>query len=148
MKRVLTLLLLPLGLLLAAFTDPLQLPATIKFPEFTDSVKVSGALIQALRTRRWLIEADTGESITARLLVRRHMLRIRLDYSPRQVSFHYVDSEALDYAVEDGTPHIHGNANKWLRRLGIEVESELNKLFFARDPALVVPAEPQPPPTP
>jgi hypothetical protein len=121
---------------------PLEMPEPIQLPQFTDSIKVSRGIIAALTAKKWLVEADTGEEITARYEIRRHVLRIRIDYTPQRVTFSYVDSEALDYERYEGEEYIHPNANKWLKQVGREVRLQVQRYAFDREPAVVVPVEP------
>lgn len=143
MKR---LLLLPvLVLLLAARPNvPLELPLPITLPEAVDTIKISKALLTALANKKWMVEADTGSSITARFDKRRHALRIRIDYTPKSITFHYVDSGELSYEKYEGVDFIHPSANKWLLQLEKEVHIQVNRFRFERDPAEVVPVDPAP----
>lgn len=133
-------------LLLAAQSSvPLELPAPIEFPRFVDSLKVSEAILTALTNRRWAIVADTGESVRAQLRIRSHTLSLRLDYSTRSIAFVFEDSERLGYEVDDGERYIHPNANKWLQQLATEVHLQVQRHFYERDPAAVVPLDPNAP---
>lgn len=135
---------LTLGLLLSLTplllgNVPLELPPPLDLQAFTDTTRVSKALITALANRKWLVEADTGEAITARLEIRHHTLRLRLDYSPRRISYHYLNSENLDHEIEDDTQLIHANVNQWLLQLEKEVKIQVQRFYFERDPMEVVP---------
>lgn len=141
------LLLAPL-LLAAKLSVPLELPPPVQFPQFVDSLKVSKALVTALTNKKWLVEADTGEAVRGALKIRRHALRIRIEYTTRGIVYHYVDSVALGYEEDEGERYIHPNANKWLEQLEDEVNIQLQPLLFEREPAEVVPVEPPPPPPP
>ena len=143
MRKRLWFVLLPL-LMGAKSSVPIELPETIHLAQFTDTIKTSKVLIEALANKKWFVEADTGESITARLDVKSHRLRLRIDYTPRDISFHYVDSQELGYFEEQGAIYIHPNANKWLGRLETEVRIQVQRLNFDREPAEVVPVEPAP----
>jgi hypothetical protein len=138
---------LALPLVAALWNVPIQLPEPIRFPNFVDSAAVSGAIITAMSKRRWIVEGDTGESIRAHFDVREHRLRLRVDYSPRGISFHYVDSTNLDEERPEGSTDpdavlIHRRANKWIRVLGQEVQVQVQPWVFARDPTAVVPVDP------
>lgn len=137
-------LLLPLlALLMAAQSSvPLELPGAIHLPETTDTNKISKGLLTALANKKWLVEADTGESITARLNLRSHVLRMRLDYTPREITYHYVDSQELGYLLDQGEIYLHPHVNKWLRQLDDEVRIQVQRFYFEREPAEVVPVEP------
>lgn len=122
--------------------EPMAWPEPIQWGEFLDTTRVSGALLEALANSKWLVEADTGESITARYEVRVHVLRIRIDYGPQRVSYHYVDSENYAYEEENGERYIHRRANKIMGRLDKEVRIQLQRARFQREPLQVVPVEP------
>jgi hypothetical protein len=135
-------------LLAALPAVPLELPGPIAFPQYLDTVKVSEAIMTAFTNKKWLIEADTGEAVRAHLAIRRHVLRIRIDYSTRGLSYHYLGSELLGYEEDAGEKYIHPNANKWLSQLAAEVQIQIQRLYFERTPAEVVPVEPPPHPAP
>lgn len=137
-------LLAALPLLLGA-NVPMEWPKPIQWPEFIDSTRVAKALLEALADRKWLIEGDTGESITARYEVREHWLRIRIDYSPRGLAYHYVDSENYSYEVEYGERYIHRRANKVMGQLNREVRIQVQRMRFERDSTAVVPVVPAEP---
>ena len=128
----------------ALAVDPLHLPPEIPFPEFVDSIQVSGALVKALTVRKWTVEKDTGESVTAYKTQRALRLHLRIDYDNHHVSFHYLDSD--NFHGEDdprtGGILIHRKANVWLQALGEEVGLQMQPILFARDPAEIVPVTP------
>lgn len=139
------LLLLPvLALLLAAV--PMEWPRPIAWPEYIDSTRVAKGLLEALANRKWLIEGDTGESITARYAVREHWLRIRIDYTSRGLTYRYLDSKDFDYEEAGGERYIHRRANKIMGQLNREVRIQVQRMRFEREPALVVPVDPLEPP--
>lgn len=129
-------LLLPLA---AAANDPLEMPPPIRLPKAVELGKLKGTILSALTRRKWVAEADIEGGFVAALHVRTHTLRIRIEYEPRQVSFVYVDSEDLDYEIDDGVPYIHFKANRWLAALAVELQRELNLVAFDYEPIEVVP---------
>ena len=132
-------LLLPL---LARAVAPLEVPPPIPFPQFVDSVKVSGALLTALTNCHWIVESDDGHSVMAHRLKRSHRLHARIDYDSHGVSFHYLDSDNFDVQDYEGVTQIHRAVNSWLRELSNEVRLQMQPSLFARDPAEVVPVAP------
>lgn len=124
--------------------EPLKLPEPVQFPEFIDSVQVSGALVKALTEHKWVVEKDTGESVTAYRENRGRRLRVRLDYDNHTLSYHYLESVNFDGEDDPktGEIRIHKRANAWLRELGDMVRIEMQPLVFAHDPATVVPVTP------
>jgi hypothetical protein len=143
--RLARLSLLPLALLLLAAV-PMEWPRPITWPEYVDSTRVAKGLLEALANRKWLIEGDTGESITARYVVRGHWLRIRIDYTPRGLAYRYLDSQDFDYEETNGGRFIHRRANKIMGQLNREVRIQVQRLRFEREPAQVVPVDPVEPP--
>lgn len=136
------LLLFAARLMAAQSSVPLNLPPPMSLPEFTDTTKVSKALLTALANRKWLVEADTGEFITARLNIRAHSALIRLDYTPRQIKFHFLESTNLGQEIENGEILIHPNFNKWLLQLQSEIQIQVQRFSFEREPMAVVPPAP------
>jgi hypothetical protein len=132
-------------LMAAKSSVPIELPATVKLGRFTDTGRISEALITALTNKKWIVEADTGEAIRAHFNKREHQFVIRLDYTPHEISFHYVSSTDLGYQRNDDRDYIHPNANKWLRQLGDEVQLQVQPFAFEREPTDVIPVTPAPP---
>ena len=140
--KVLRALLLPaLALLVGASSVPLQLPPVIHFAQDTETARTSQALAAALASKHWAIESDTGASITARL-DGHGLLRLRIDYTPREISFHYVASDGLGARENPGAIEIHPRVNKWLRRLENAIRIQLQGLKIELPPTEVVPLAP------
>lgn len=142
------LLLLPLLALLLGANVPMEWPRPIRWPEHVDSTRVARGLLEALADRKWLIEGDTGESITARYVVREHWLRIRIDYTPQGLTYRYLDSKDFDYEEAHGERYIHRRANKIMGQLNREVRIQVQRMRFEREPTRVVPVDPVAPPAP
>lgn len=135
----------------AAAAVPLRMPEPIVLARALDVGTVRDAIVVAAARRKWITESDSGDAFVARLNVRRHVLRVRIEYEPRKLRFTYVDSENLDYEIEDGVPMIHRNVMPWVEALSLEIQRELQVAVFASnrldivDPAGAAPA---PPPVP
>jgi len=134
---------------------PLQLPEPVVLARAVDVDKVRDAILVSAARRKWITESDVGDAFVVRLNVRRHVLRLRVEYEPRKVRFVYVDSENLDYEIEDGVPTIHRKVNQWVEALSLEIQRELQLAVFAGErldivePAATSPAAaPAPPPPP
>lgn len=152
-------LLAALALAPAAFAaDPLQMPAPITLARSLDVDTVRDAIVVAAARRKWIAESDNGSAFVVRLNVRRHVLRVSVEYEPRRIRFVYVDSVNLDYEIEDGVAVIHPRANQWVEQLSLEIQREIQLAVFARDrldivepsvgvtPEAPVPAAPAEPP--
>lgn len=124
MSRTRIFLVLPfLALLLGAAV--LADPAPVPVPDGMAKAKVLEAIRQALDNRGWIAGTEATDSIEAELHVRTHMIRVRLDYSGKDVVISYVDSENMAYREKSGVHFIHGNYNKWTRTLSIDVRKYL-----------------------
>lgn len=145
MKKTLTLALLPLALLLMGNTE-MELPAPIEVPEGMDTPLISKAILTAMSQRHWLPQSDTGSSIVAELTVReKHMVKVRIDYTRKEIRFWYLDSRGMDYELFEGQQYIHSRFISWTRNLAQDIRTQIHRFRFEREPVDVVPPA-QPPP--
>lgn len=139
MRKPFTLLFLPLALLLMGNTE-LVLPPPIEVPADMDTPLISKAILTAMAKRHWLPQSDTGSSIVAELTVReKHMVRLRIDYTRKEIRFWYLDSRGMDYEVEDGQPYIHSRFMSWTQNLARDIRTQVHHFRFEREPVDVVP---------
>jgi hypothetical protein len=131
-------MLLPLALLLMGNTE-LVLPEPIEVPEGMDTPLISKAILTAMAQRHWLPQSDTGSSIVAELHVRRHMVKLRIDYTRKEIRFWYLDSSGMDYEVDDGQQYIHSRFNSWSLNLARDIRTQVHRFRFEREPVDVVP---------
>lgn len=139
MRPHLALLCLPLTLLLMGNTE-LQLPEPIEVPAGMDTPLISKAILTALSQRHWLPQSDTGDSIVAELTVReKHMIRLRIDYTRKEIRFGYLDSRGMDYEVDEGQPYIHSRFLSWTQNLARDIRTQIHRFRFEREPVDVIP---------
>lgn len=139
MRKPFTLLLLPLTLLLMGNTE-LVLPPPIEVPADMDTPLISKAILTAMAKRHWLPQSDTGSSIVAELTVReKHMIKLRIDYTRKEIRFWYLGSSGMDYEVDDGQQYIHSRFNTWSQNLARDIHTQVHRFRFEREPVDVVP---------
>jgi hypothetical protein len=127
----------------AAGAEDMEWPEPIAWGERINRVRVAEALRAALVDARWQVESDSGQSLTARHENGDHWLRVRLDYGPQQVRYHYVDSANYSYRHEGGRSSIHRRANRLLRKLDRAVHAQIRRMRFELgDETEVVPVLP------
>jgi hypothetical protein len=123
--RWLPLLALCAFLPLAAQATPLQDPEPIMVPPGMSEASIVKAIRLGAAKRGWLItKADPGH-MEATINVRVHTAKVNIDYDTAKVAITYLGSENLEYAEKNGQRHIHGNYNKWVRNLSVDIASEL-----------------------
>ena len=115
-----------------AGAEELEWPEPIAWGEPVARVQLAQALREALEGAKWVVESDSGSAITARHEARTHVLRLRLDYGPQLVTYHYVDSANYGYAREGERQYIHRRANKLIKRLDREVRTQVQRVRFER----------------
>ena len=69
----------------------------------------------------WKMSVIKPGQIDAVLHLRAHVAHARIDYTKKDYSITYLDSENLDY--EDG--NIHGSYNRWIRNLDLKIQANL-----------------------
>ncbi len=85
------------------------------------------AILSALPRRGWVAEGEWPGIIVARLDIRSHRARVRIDYDASTVRISYVDSVNLKFAVDsNGVPYIHRNYNLWVRNLASDIALATN----------------------
>jgi len=95
---------------------PLVNPDPFKAAATPDKTKQ--AIELALANRGWLVTEEEPGKIHATLNNRKHVARILITYDDETVKIEYVDSENLDYEVDEGgQPLIHDNYNAWIQYL-------------------------------
>jgi hypothetical protein len=127
---------------MALASVPLELPAPVHLPDDADPTRIGAALSDALTSRKWTVESQNLTSVTARIETNGRTLRVRLDYTPHDVSYHYVDSRDLGYYEEQGSIFVLPKANKWLEQLDGAVRARVRQLGKDAEPAEVVPVDP------
>lgn len=124
-----------------AAAEELEWPEPLAWGEPVAPPRVAQALREALARVKWQVESDTGSAITARHESGEHVLRVRLDYGERRVSYHYVDSAHYAYEEEGGTRYIHRRANRLLAKLNRAVGASILQARSEPAPLRVVPLD-------
>ena len=111
---------------MTAHATPLQDPEPVLVPPGMSEASVVKAIRLGAAKRGWLItKADPGH-MEATINVRVHTAKVNIDYDTAKVKVSYLGSENLEYAEKsNGERHIHGNYNKWVRNLSVDIASEL-----------------------
>ncbi len=100
-------------------------PIVTRFGSNVSAAQVRGAIVVALATRGWTIQAENGARITAAVSAGGHSASVNIDYSPTVYSITYQSSSpGLLY---DGH-EIHRRYNKWVERLRRTIVIELARL--------------------
>jgi len=124
-----------------AAAEELEWPEPLAWGEPVEPTRVAQALREALARVKWQVESDTGSALTARHEAGEHVLRVRLEYGERRVSYHYVDSRHYSYEEEDGRRYIHRRANRLLGKLSRAVGAAILQARSQPAPLQVVPLE-------
>jgi hypothetical protein len=86
------------------------------------------AILEALPKRRWTAEDVKEGRIVAFLPVRNFLVRVEIVYDANQVRINYLSSDNLGaHPGADGQVYAHGNVNKWLRNLAVDVARSLSE---------------------
>jgi hypothetical protein len=81
-----------------------------------------------MAVRGWVVEQEVGSRVLARLHRRTHVAKVWVDYSEEQIEFRYGGSDGLECKQEgDSCRSIHGNYNRWVRNLALDISRELTK---------------------
>jgi len=132
-----------------ASAEELEWPEPHAWGEPVDPPRLAQALREALARVKWQVETDTGSALTARHEDGERVLRIRLEYGERRVTYHYVESAHYSYEEEGGRRYIHRRANRLLAKLSRAVGASILQARSQPAPLQVVPLdgdEPGPPP--
>ena len=82
---------------------------------------VERAILKAGVEKGWTMNVVKPGEIDAKVIVRSHNAHIKISYSEKNYSIHYVDSQNLLY--KDGK--IHRNYNKWISFLDRRIQANL-----------------------
>ena len=133
MKRLAVLPMMVLVLLVtmgARSPKPMYMPEPTPVPEGVTVADATKAVNEALAGRGWIVE-DTKQSdgenmLTAKLLIRVHMVKIKILVTEEKISIEYVDSTEMRYKKKKGKPYIHPKYTQWIQ----SIESDLRGLLL------------------
>jgi hypothetical protein len=106
-----------------ARTAPLVDPAPLNIPAGFDQAAVVAAIKKALTKRHWEISAERPGYLEAILRPDDHMAHVRITWNEREVHFAYINSENLNYAVDDGRVVIHPEYLVWVNYVVFDVKN-------------------------
>lgn len=108
-----------------AHATPLQDPDPVMVPAGLSPDAVAKAIRLGSVKRGWMITRDDPGRMEATLHVRVHTVKVGIDYDTQAVRIQYISSENMEYAEKNGQQHIHGNYNKWVRNLAVDISGQL-----------------------
>ncbi|MCB1624695.1 MAG: hypothetical protein KDI32_08915 [Pseudomonadales bacterium] len=113
---------------------PLVDPQPVAVPSGLDGKDVSRGIRTGLTQRGWIINQETPKDIEATLIIRKHTVRIHIDYDTSHVAFKYVDSTNLDYGLsKDGqTRVIHKKYGAWMQNTVNDVSRALQLIAIEK----------------
>ncbi|HPF25802.1 MAG TPA: hypothetical protein P5528_09570 [Steroidobacteraceae bacterium] len=96
---------------------PLVDPQPIAVPSGLTAKDVSRGIRMGLTQRGWIVNKENPQDMEATLNVRKHTLRIRVDYDTSTIALKYLDSTNLDYGLaKDGSTRvIHKKYGAWMQ---------------------------------
>lgn len=124
-NKLLSLFLAPLLVLLLSASAVLVDPAPIVVPTGLSDAAVSKAIRLGVAQRGWVVTRSDPGYMEATLHLRSHVATIGLRFDTKQIEIHYVSSQNLDYELEKGVPHIHGNYLRWVNNVVHDVNLQL-----------------------
>ncbi len=124
-SRLLSLLLAPLLVLMLTASAVLVDPGPIAVPPGLSEAAVAKAIKLGVAQRGWVITRTDPGYMEATLHLRTHVATISLKFDAQQIEIHYVSSENLDYEVDHGVRHIHGNYLKWVNNVVHDINIQL-----------------------
>ena len=124
-RKFLSLLLAPLLVLVLSASAVLVDPGPIAVPPGLSDAAVAKAIRLGVAQRGWVVTRSDPGYMEATLHLRSHVATIGLRFDTSQIEIHYVSSDNLDYEVEKGVPHIHGNYLKWVNNVVHDINIQL-----------------------
>jgi hypothetical protein len=124
-NKLFSLLLAPLLVLVLSASAVLVDPGPIAVPPGLSDAAVAKAIRLGVAQRGWVVNRSDPGYMEATLHLRSHVATIGLKFDTKQIEIHYVSSENLDYEVEKGVPHIHGNYLKWVNNVVHDISIQL-----------------------
>ena len=127
MKQTGLALILGAALLAGCSTSaPIQEPTqTLEFRKTLTTEQMQSAIYQSLHRYGWQMQSDDGHIIIARYNKQdRHIVVIRIEYSPQRFTILHQSSEGMEYNAKRQT--IHRNYNRWIRNLETDIQSRLS----------------------
>jgi hypothetical protein len=107
--------------------DPMVIPAYEKV-ESTNGIpptaaRIKAAIIHAGKSRGWTVVDSEPGRVTLRYAPRTHEVIVAVRYDANGYKIEYVSSKEMNYEIKRGEPEIHGNYNRWIRNLAIDIQN-------------------------
>ncbi len=106
----------------------LQDPAAIPLPAAAHKDQVRELILAAMDYRGWQPGKVENNALVATLAIRKHVIKIVIDFSGDAVTFRYKESINMKYLERSGLEYIHGNYNQWTGVLADEIATRLKAL--------------------
>lgn len=109
-------------------SHPVSLPAPVAV--LADKADTKEAILEGMSKRGWVVEEEGDNELVARLNVRTHMAKARIDYSGRKIIFSYAGSHNLNCRrarIGEGCRSIHRKYNYWVASLSSDISAELTE---------------------
>ena len=87
--------------------------------------QIESAIRKGLVAKRWVVEDSKKGEIIAKVMVRKHVAKVKITYNKDKVTIAYMDSVNLNYEEKGGEPYIHGNYNRWIQHLEQHITANL-----------------------
>jgi hypothetical protein len=86
---------------------------------------VEKAIVGSGLRRGWQVVDRQPGAVTLRYSPRGFSVTVKVTYDNKTINIKYTDSYDMEYEVENGTPLIHPNYNRWVNNLAHDIESEM-----------------------
>jgi hypothetical protein len=112
---------------MAGKQDPMVVPAYERV-ESTNGIpptaaRIKAAIIHAGRTRGWTVADSEPGKVTLRYAPRTHEVVVAVRYDANGFKIEYVSSKDMNYEIKRGKAEIHGNYNRWIRNLALDIQN-------------------------
>lgn len=101
-------------------TEPVRTPQTIITQRVTTE-QVKDAIINAGQGRDWIMSVAGPGVINATQNIRKHSVTVRINYSDKSYSIHYVSS--VNLLASEG--EIHRSYNHWVNNLDKDIQKRI-----------------------
>ncbi len=112
--------------------EPMYVPEPIPVPSGVSLADATKAVKDVLAGRGWIVqdteESEGGITVNAKLMVRVHMVKIKLHVRQNQISIEYVDSLEMQYQIKKGKPYIHPKYTQWIKNIEVDLGVRLAAL--------------------
>ena len=111
---------------------PMYMPKPMPVPSGVSMADATKAAREAVVGKGWVVESleesDTENTLIAKLLIRVHMVTIKVRVTGEQVSIEYVASTEMGYMIKDSKPYIHPKYTEWVHNIEINLQELLLNL--------------------